>query len=575
MCMQTTTNDNVKWPTAIRSGLVSVGSALLILLTISACSFHPEAIAPGTALEQAGEDVARISEEQLLPSAPIDLYEAMARAVLYNRERRLALMETALSQGQADMARLDMLPSFAANAGYLGRNSYNSSSSVSTQTGTESLEPSYSTEKDYFTSDVTFTWNVLDFGLSYVRANQQGDRHLIAMEKERKAIHLLLRDVRKAWWEALTAQRLIGRLDELSGKVQKVLDESEQMEKQQLQSPLNALGFQRSLMKILRSLHTLRQDLSGSPYMLAALMGLPPGIEFSVKDPGEYPDMVTPDWQKDTLEQIALTLRTELMESRYEGRIASQEAHAALLSLLPGIDLDFGWNGDTNKYLVENTWWNWGTHIGFNLLNVFKAPAALRNADNREKVAEERRLALSMTVLMQVHLARLNHIMALQAYQLDDKYYGIQNRIMKQTVHNAAVLKGESTVIREELAMVLAEVRRSKAYADLQDSYGRILVSVGIDPIGNVEPGVTVDELKENIRDNIENWDQQKMSTMLDSLRPDVESSLPGVDVDEEQMVVEMSKDTDGDFSPQVTVREVVRIKPSIANLVNIIDEPL
>ncbi len=514
----TTTNCNRKRPIGRTFGMRSGIVMLLGILTLSACSFHPQNINPSDALKQAEEDMTRISAEQEFPQAPIDLYEAMARAVLYNRERRLALMESALSGNQAELARLDMLPDLAANAGYTGRDSYNSSSSVSASTGEESLEPSYSTEKDIIGSDVTFTWNVLDFGLSYVRANQQGDRHLIALEKERKAIHLLLRDVRKAWWEALSAQRLSGRLDLLAQKIQRVLDESEQMEHNGLQDPLNALGFQRSLMQVLRSLHSLRRELSGASYTLAALMGLPPGVEYTVVDPGEYPVMVAPEWETDTLEQIALVQRTELMESRYEGRIATQEARAALVSLLPHLNLDFGWNSDSNTYLVENNWWDWGAHIGFNLLNVFKAPAALRNAEARENVAEQRRLALSMTVLMQVHLARLNHIMALNAYQLDDKYYSIQNRIMEQTLHSASMLKGENEVIREELEMLLAEVRRSKAYASLQDSYGRLLVSVGIDPIDQVEPGVTVVELAENIKNNIETWDQQKMDTMLESI---------------------------------------------------------
>ena len=495
-----------------------IAFGLLFAVTATGCSLRPSAITPAAAMHQATDDAARLSAEQSSLQGPVSLYEAMARSVLYNRERRLALMESAFAGKQADLSSFDMLPSLAANAGYVGRDSYSASSSVSALSGQESLEPSYSTEKNQLVSDVTFTWNLLDFGLSYVRANQMSDRHLIALEKERKAVHILLRDVRKAWWEALSAQRLGGKLEVLSQKVQKVLDESKQMEREQLQTPLNALGFQRSLMQILRALHSLRQELSGASYTLAALMGLPPGMSYTILDPGENPALIAPDWETATLEKAALTLRSELMESRYEGRIAGQEARAALLGLLPHLNLDAGWNADSNTYLVNNTWWDWGAHIGFNLFNVFKAPMALSAAESRELVAEQQRLALSMTVLMQVHLARLNHMMAMHAYKLDDTYYGVQQRIMEQTLHTAQDLQGETVVIREELDLLLAEVRRGKSYADLQDSYGRLLVSVGIDPVAAVEPGIAVNDLATRIRGNIESWNQQKMAAMLDEI---------------------------------------------------------
>ena len=46
--------------------------------------------------------------------------------------------------------------------------------------------PTYSVSQDKKrnTYDVAFTWNVLDFGLSYVRAQQQADRFLINKESK-------------------------------------------------------------------------------------------------------------------------------------------------------------------------------------------------------------------------------------------------------------------------------------------------------------------------------------------------------------------------------------------------------
>ena len=507
---------------------------VLAAVMTAGCSLKASPLSSASSMREASSDLDKLILEQKAPEEPISLYQAMARAILYNRDRRMNLMESALAEKQADLSKFDMLPNLAANAGYLGRDSYNASRSVSVTSGRESLEPSYSSEKDQAVSDVTFTWNVLDFGLSYVRANQQSDRHLIALEKERKAIHILLRDVRKAWWEALSAQRLVSRLDQLSSKVQTVLNNSQKMEQDQVQSPMDALSFQRSLMQILRALQSLRQDLSGASYNLAALMGLPPGISYTIRDPGNNQPVIQADWNAVTLEKAALVLRSELMESRYENRIAHQEARAALLNLLPHLNLDFGWRADSNTYLVDNTWWNWGTNISFNLFNAFKAPWVLDAAKTKKNLADQQRIALSMTVLMQVHLARLNHMMALHTFQLDDQYLNIQQRIMNQTEHTAKDLQGETVLIREQLDLLLAEARRAKSYADLQDSYGKVLVSVGIDPLDTMKPSVTLEQLSEQIQNNIESWNQQKMADLVHELEikagTDIQSTSTSVE---------------------------------------------
>ena len=53
-----------------------------------------------------------------------------------------------------------------------------------------------SSERRQRTGDYGFTWNALDFGLSYVRAGQQADRYLINKELERKAIQNLTRKIK-------------------------------------------------------------------------------------------------------------------------------------------------------------------------------------------------------------------------------------------------------------------------------------------------------------------------------------------------------------------------------------------
>ena len=53
-------------------------------------------------------------------AAALTLPEAMARAVKYNLDNRLKLLEEAVSQRQLDLASYDLLPKLTVAAGYAG-----------------------------------------------------------------------------------------------------------------------------------------------------------------------------------------------------------------------------------------------------------------------------------------------------------------------------------------------------------------------------------------------------------------------------------------------------------------------
>ena len=77
------------------------------------------------------------------------------------------------------------------------------------------------------TYDIGFTWNALDFGLSYVRAGQQANRYLISKELERKAIHNLTKEVIYAYWKTLSADELLAEINPLMDRVNQALEDYE------------------------------------------------------------------------------------------------------------------------------------------------------------------------------------------------------------------------------------------------------------------------------------------------------------------------------------------------------------
>ena len=117
-------------------------------------------------------------------SGPLALEEAIARALKYNLEGRVRSMEQALALNQFDASQYDMLPKLVAAAGYRERDSDLITRSKDSVTGQPSLaHPFISTDRSAVTTELGFTWSLLDFGLSYYNAKQNADRVLIASER--------------------------------------------------------------------------------------------------------------------------------------------------------------------------------------------------------------------------------------------------------------------------------------------------------------------------------------------------------------------------------------------------------
>lgn len=501
--------------------------AISLTATLSACSVTPQIIVPAEVAQTAREDMVLLFRDQAI-SGSLTLDEAIARAVLNNREKKLKTLEAALAQGQIEVARHAMLPQLTAAAGYSQRSEYAASASVVFEDGEPGPlgeNPSYSVsqDKDRHTEDISFTWNVLDFGLSYVRAQQHSDRYLISKERERKVVHNITQDVRAAYWRAVSAERLLVKINPLIEQATTALANSRQVESQRLRAPLEALYYQRELLDILRALQALRLDLSGARTELAGLMGLKPGTAFELVDVGR-PSFTLPelDMSLNEMEELALQQRPELLESRYQQRISAADARAALLAMLPGISLTAGVYQDSNEYLLHQDWTSVGAQISWNLFDVFRVGPERRLAETREALAEEQRLAASMTVLTQVHLSHIRYQQAMKSFDLAGNYLEVAQRIGEQTASAVSSQRSsELDNIRESLNALLAELRRDVAYADLQNSYGRMFVSMGMDLLPDGYTEVALDELSEQIRQRFADWQNHQPPVAEDATTAD------------------------------------------------------
>lgn len=485
-----------------RNKLFLHGAAVLLAAgLLSGCVTTPVPLTRDEQLAELRADRVKMFRDQEPITHPLTVYEAMARAIKYNLDNRLKLMEQALSYRQLDLANYDLLPKLTAAAGYDARDPQLASSSQDIATGVQSLAPSTSQDKRRRTAELSLTWNILDFGVSYFEAKQQADRTLVMKERRRKVVQSLMQQVRRAYWLALGAQQLETKIEPLLQQVQQALDNSRRIEQERLRPPVEALNYQRELLDTLRQLEGVRDELAQAKPRLAALMNIEPGHPFTLAVPAERSE---PELKANlpAMEEAALLHRPELVEARYDERIGVLETKKAIARLFPGLELNLSRRYDSNSFLVDNRWNEAGARISWNLLNVFSAPTILKTADAQLEVTRTQRLALSMAVLAQVHVAYRDFLGRKRQYQLAQDLDDVDGKLLAQA-RNAARndARGRLAEISASLNSLFSQLRLYESYGALQSAYGEMLATLGADPLPREVPGYDIATLTAAVAD--------------------------------------------------------------------------
>ena len=153
-----------------------------------------------------------------------------------------------------------------------------------------------------------------------------------------------------------------------------------------------------------------------------------------------------------------------------------------MTSLLPGLNFNAAWTHSSNDHLMNKTNLEYGSVMGANLLNVFLYPRIKSINETNTEVIREKRLALSMAVLSQVHLANIDYSLALEEYDTAERYYQVSRKITEQIKNAQKIARfGNLELIREQASLLVAELRYDIAYSKLQHAIGKIYTSVGVD----------------------------------------------------------------------------------------------
>lgn len=465
-----------------RSVIPGPVAALALLLAVPACTLAPEPLETTAVGEAARAALDSAAAEQVPVTRPIDLAEAMARAVMYNLDARIQRLEETVRSRQLVQANLAMLPALTAGAGYAGRDQFEASYSRSLESGQRYLLNNTSQDRDIFTRDLQLSWNILDLGLSYVRAEQAGDRMLLAAEERRRVMARVVEEVRAAYWRALAAEYVGRELQVLQGRVKGAVEQAEKLVVNGQASPVAALAAQRDLHELTERVQQIHQDVAAARNQLAALMNLPAGTRFSLVRPSSPRFPALPATPEKALGE-ALRERPEIRAALYGQRVEEREATAALLELLPGITLSTGPNVTSNSYTYANDWVSWGAKASWNLLRLASYPARKSEQKAREDLAAEKLKATVASVALQVHVSRLRYDLARQRAETLARYEATQRRLLAQVQASAATsLTGDNELVREQLNALLSRARLDVAVADAQAAFGGVLTAMGRDP---------------------------------------------------------------------------------------------
>jgi outer membrane protein TolC len=451
--------------------LRALGVALVCGTLLAGCGVRPKPLSEPEQAAFGKNWLDRSTRNQEPIGGPVGLYEAMARALKYNLDVRVEVMERALRLRDLTIANQSMLPDLVASSVYSGRNEADPSAS-STR------------DPDFISADLAFSWNILDFGLSYVRAKQAADEALVQEEMRRKVVNRLIEDVRTAYWRAASYDQLVKRMRGLEKRVQRALAQSRQISGDGENSPLTALLYQRELLVIEGRIKALEGETIAAKTQLSALMNVAPGTNFTLKPVArEAFETNLPDNLQD-LFHIAVAKRSEMRELAYRLRINDEELSASILQILPNFNLYAGLNHNTNEFILPADWVSWGGRMTWNLIKTANLPATKQKIDAQERTIEARAQSVAMAIMTQVQVSRIRYAHLMKRYKNASELASVGKKILGQAEAEAASDRAtEQKLIQEQMNALLADAQREMAYADAQAALAKFYAALGLDPL--------------------------------------------------------------------------------------------
>ncbi|WP_412504966.1 TolC family protein [Roseovarius sp. SYSU LYC5161] len=478
-------------------------------ILLAGCAAEPVAIDRQTMSNDLIQD--RLFAQKDVPplSGPLSLEEAIARAIKFNLDHRVTLMEQAVARGEFDLSRYDMLPRLLADAGYSIRSEPRLTRSVNAVTGEElESDPTISADQSSWDFSSELSWSLLDFGASFYDSQQNANRLLIAKERRRRAMHLLIMDVQTAYWRAASAQALEPEVEATIQVTRAAIQDTRLAQQGNAQGPMEHLRHERALLRTLRDMKQVQQELVASRVELSNLINAPVDQPLDLDPPMSLENRPRVlEEPMEVLEKVALYNNADLKEQFYGLEIARLETRTALLDLMPDLSFSWGPRYTTDSFSLNNQWNEGALSVGYNLFSLLNIRNVRNHAEAREKLAHMRRVALQMTVVAQVHMAALHSRNALSRLDIAEELQHVEQEIEFRMVnqHKAGTIS-DVELVGAQAEAIMADLLRYQALAGLHSSMGRLQASLGLEPDISSIQAASLDEIEREVGITLKNW---------------------------------------------------------------------
>lgn len=493
---------------------------LMGISTLSACA--PANVTQSAVQETVTKDKAAIYQHGNVTES-MKLEDVLARALRFNLDTKVAELDELIAADDVTLDQLSALPSVTAKVQRVGRNNQGGSSSFSLLTGTESLQPSISSEQYRKTQQLNFEWNLLDAGINLARARTSSDRALVAQERRRKIYHNVVQDAYSAFWRVAAAQSAMPAINTLLEQSKAQLTAMDE----EMASSIVPIGqTQESKARLLdkrKQLLDLKERLFLAEVELKTLIDYPldQPIKLDLEGKNWLSVDTVPKIKGDMaqLEETAFLNRPEVREEILNKRISTRDIKLSILETIPGINILFSGNRDSNKFLAEKSWVDGTLGLTQSITKIITLPARYTRAKHVDELSDKRRQALIAAIITQVHVSKARYDFLADSYhevQLTDE----NSQAMYQRAENfgGVGMMSASDVLNAKIDASVSYINKAFAYANLQDSYGRFITTMGVDLWDADNAGLTVPDFAKQLKKNLSNEELFVASTMSEQV---------------------------------------------------------
>lgn len=463
--------------------------SLLILSTvlISGCtSIKTEELSLSEQTSILEKDFENLFPELKEVSEPISLHTAIARAIKYNLDYKVTLLEEEIQNKKFVLEQYHALPNPELSAGITRRSNKRASSSRSVNSGLQSLESSYSSDRSVRSAALQTNWDLIDSGLTLSRAQNTSDEAKIAFERRRKMLQTIAREAHVLYWKASSAQLLSEQIKDLLEHARENLGRLKQAEDQGIVPKDKSLHQQLQLYKSINELMKANEEMASARYELASLINVSPSANFvlDVVESDFFQDVPVIQTRSENLADIALIYRPESREEILKNRVTERAKVQEILSSIPGLDIFVSGQYDSNSFLLNSSWMEIGTTISQSLLDLLTLPQRLDNVETEIKLAEIRRKALLSAIVTQTYIAHNSYGLSKDMYAAQKKLHELESAIYMGAQSKFQVEALSDTEFTEiKIDTLLGKINFYNSFVDMWHDYIMLIDTLGLDPV--------------------------------------------------------------------------------------------